>query len=106
MMKVLTAAVSAALLLAAGPARAQDVLTLERAMQYAVEHYPAVRAAVEQVSASSAGVDVARSAYLPRLDALWQSNRATANNVFGQLLPQSVIPALSGPVLSTGSAQS
>ena len=43
---------------------------------------------------------------LPRLDSLWQSNRATANNVFGQLLPQSVIPAISGPVLSSASSDS
>jgi outer membrane protein TolC len=49
---------------------------------------------------------VARAAYLPRLDALWQSNRATANNIFGQVLPQAVIPSLSGPVLASTSSQS
>jgi outer membrane protein len=81
-------------------------LTLAQAMQYALDHYPTVRATLEQVNASAAGVDVARSAYLPRLDSLWQSNRATANNIFGQLLPQSVIPALSGPVLLEASGQS
>ena len=75
-------------------------------MQYAIDHYPAVRAAVEQVTATSAGVTVARAAYLPRLDALWQSNRATANNIFGQVLPQSVIPSLTGPVLASTSSQS
>jgi outer membrane protein TolC len=37
---------------------------------------------------------------------VWQSNRATANNVFGQLLPQSIIPAMSGPVLESASSQS
>ncbi len=46
------------------------------------------------------------TAYLPRLDSLWQSNRATANNIFGQVLPQSVIPAMSGPVLPSASGQS
>jgi outer membrane protein len=75
-------------------------LTLDGAIEYATEHYPTVRAALEQVNSSAAGVDVARSAYLPRLDSLWQSNRATANNIFGQLLPQSVIPSITGPVLS------
>jgi outer membrane protein TolC len=80
-------------------------VTLEQALQYALDHYPLVRAAVEQVNASAAGVDAARSAYRPRLDAVWQTNRATANNIFGQLLPQSVIPALSGPVLPSASAQ-
>src|SRR5689334_9320816 len=56
--------------------------TLDQALQYAVDHYPAVRAALEQVNASAAGVDAAKTAYLPRLDALWQSNIATTNNVF------------------------
>jgi outer membrane protein TolC len=88
---------------AQAPAPAQ-VFTLDQAMQYAVEHYPAIRAAFEQVNASTAGVDVARAAYLPRLDAVWQSNRATANNLFGQLLPQSVMPAISGPVLPSASS--
>jgi outer membrane protein TolC len=83
-----------------------STLTLEQALRYALDHYPTVRAALEEITASSAGVDVAKAGYLPRLDALWQSNRATANNVFGQLLPQSVIPALSGPVLPSASARS
>ena len=42
-------------------------LTLDQAIQYASDHYPTVRAALEQVNASAAGVDVARAAYLPRL---------------------------------------
>ena len=86
-----------------GPAQP---LTLEQAIQYATEHYPTVAAALEQVNATTAAVDVARSAYLPRLDSLWQSTRGTANNIFGQVLPQSVIPSLTGPVLSSTSAAS
>jgi len=87
----------------AGP---PQTLTLDQAIQYATDHYPAIRAALEQVTASAAGVDVARSAYLPRLDSLWQSNRATTNNIFGQILPQNVIPAMSGPALASSSSQS
>jgi outer membrane protein TolC len=82
------------------------VFTIERALQYAVDHYPTVRAAFEQVSASTAGVSVAKAAYFPRLDALWQSHRGTVNNIFGQVLPQSVIPAMSGPVLDSASGGS
>ena len=82
------------------------VFTLDQAVQYALDHYPTVRAALEQISASTATVSVAKSAYLPRLDSLWQSNRATANNIFGQVLPQSVIPAMSGPVLPSSSGSS
>src|SRR5205814_8330668 len=91
---------------AAAPTAAAQVFTLEQALQYANDHYPSVRAAVEQVNASTAGVSVARSAYLPRLDSMWQSNRATANNIFGQVLPQSVTPAMTGPVLTSTSSQS
>ncbi len=81
-------------------------LTLEQALQYALDHYPTVRAALEQVNASTANVSVAKAAALPRFDSLWQTNRATANNSFGQLLPQSVLPSISGPVLPSASGQS
>ncbi len=87
---------------AAGP----QVFTLEQAMRYAADHYPTVRAALEQITASTSGVSVAKAAYLPRLDSLWQSNRGTVNNIFGQLLPQAVIPAMSGPVLDSTSSGS
>jgi outer membrane protein TolC len=90
----------------AAPTGPTTTFTLEAALQYTLDHYPSVRAALEQVTASTAQVQVARAAYLPRLDSLWQTNRGTANNVFGQLLPQSVIPAMSGPVLASASATS
>ena len=89
-----------------GDTDAPQTFTLEQALQYALDHYPTVRAALEQVNASATNVAVAKTAYLPRFDALWQTNRATANNIFGQLLPQSVIPSLSGPVLPSASADS
>jgi outer membrane protein TolC len=106
-----------ALLLPVYAAAAQDTQTqpqpsspvslmLQQALQFAIDHYPTVRAALEQVNASTAGVSVAKSAYLPRLDSLWQSNRGTANNIFGQVLPQSAIPAMSGPVLTSASGGS
>jgi len=89
-----------------GAQSAPTALTLEQALQYAVDHYPTVKAALEQVNASAANVSVARSSYLPRFDSVWQTNRATANNVFGQLLPQSVLPSISGPVLPSASGES
>src|ERR1041385_1341539 len=96
--------VSLLLALAAGAsAQPPPTLTLEQALQYAAEHYPSIRAALEEVNADAAGVRVARAAYLPRLDSVWQSLRGTTNNVFGQLLPQSVIPSMSGPVLPAAS---
>ena len=80
-------------------------LTLQEAVRYALAHYPAVRSAREQVAAAHGGVALARTSYLPRLDSLWQSNRATANNTFGLLLPQSVITPISGPVLPSTSGR-
>ena len=77
----------------AGPAAAQQApLTLEQAVNQALDKYPAVRASIEQVSAAAAGINLARTVYLPRADFVGQMNRATRNNVFGLLLPQPVIP--------------
>lgn len=74
-------------------------LTLNGAVELALENHPAARESRAASAAASGGIAVARTAYLPRLDVLWQANRATRNNVFGLLLPQSVVPAVSGPVL-------
>jgi len=81
------------------------VFTLEEAVDFALKNYPAVRASLERASAARGGVALARTNYMPRADMLWQGNRATRNNVFGLLLPQS-IPSVSGPVLPTTSSQS
>lgn len=82
-------------------ARSQNSLTLSQAVGAAEKSYPSVRVSAEQVAAAAAGINLARTAYLPHVDALAQFNRATRNNVFGILLPQSVIPSMSGPVLGT-----
>lgn len=76
-------------------------LTLNAAVDLALRNHPAIREVRAGSAAASAEIGVARTAYLPRLDFLWQVNRATRNNVFGLLLPQPVIPAVSGPVLGT-----
>lgn len=78
-------------------------LSLEAAVGYALSHYPAVRSALERRAAADAGIGLARTAYLPTANALWQVNRATRNNIFGLLLPQSVVPSISGPVLTSTS---
>ncbi len=76
-------------------------LTISEAVQGALRSYPSVRVSQEQVSAAAAAINLARTAYLPRVDGIAQANRATRNNVFGLLLPQSTIPSISGPVLGT-----
>jgi len=87
-------------LLIASSAAAQP-LTLTQAVHGALDRYPSIRVSREQIAAAAAGITLARTAYLPKVDALAQVNRATRNNVFGLLLPQSVIPSMSGPVIGT-----
>jgi outer membrane protein TolC len=76
-------------------------LTLSQSVENSLKNYPSVRVSQEQVNAAAAAIRLARTAYLPRVDAVAQLNRATRNNVFGLLLPQSVIPSMSGPVIGT-----
>jgi outer membrane protein len=74
-------------------------LAFDQAVQLALSNYPAIRAAQARQEAAGEGIDLARTAYLPRLDLLWQSVRATRNNISGQFLPQPVVPGISGPVV-------
>jgi len=77
---------------------AQDArLPLKEAVRRAAERYPSVRVSQAQVNEAAAGITLARTAFLPRVDATAQVNRATANNVFGLMMPNSIIPPISGP---------
>jgi outer membrane protein len=84
----------------------QPKLTLAQIISLAEKNYPRIRASLEQRAAAQGGVSVARTAYLPRTDILWQTNRATANNVYGLLLPQGIVPSISGPVLTADNGRS
>ncbi len=83
----------------ASDAQANAGMTLQQVLEAAATNYPAIQAAQAHERAAKGTVAVAKTAYLPRADVLWQTNRATANNVYGLLLPQGVIPSISGPVL-------
>jgi outer membrane protein len=74
------------------------VFTLEEAVDFALKNYPAVRASLERVKAAQASIGLGRTNYLPRADMVWQTNRATDNNITGLVLPQSIIAPISGPV--------
>ena len=87
-------------------ASSQQSMTLEQAVAVSLSNYPEIRAARARAEAANAGIDLAKTLYLPRTDLLWQENRATSNNIFGLLLPQSVIPSISGPALGTKSFDS
>src|SRR6185437_2219077 len=81
-------------------------ISLQDVVQSAMRDYPQIHISQEELNASIADIRQARTAYLPRVDALLQFNRATRNNVFGTLLPQSTIPSISGPVINSNNAGS
>jgi outer membrane protein TolC len=87
------------------PASARKI-TLEEVIDFARKNYPAIQAAQAERRAANGKVGVARTAYLPRTDLLWQTNRATANNIYGLLLPQGVISTISGPVIASDPSRS
>lgn len=74
-------------------------VNLEQTLAAAIANYPAVRASQALQRAAQGAIDVSKTAYLPRTDMLWQTNRATANNILGLLLPQATIPSVTGSVL-------
>jgi outer membrane protein len=79
-------------------------LTLSQAVEDALRNYPSVRVTQEQMNAAAAGIRLAQTAYLPRVDGLAQVNRATRNTFYGLLLPQSIIPGVDGvPANNLGS---
>ena len=109
-MSFLSLAIWLGIVLVRLPSLAQDSvkppdapLTLDQAVDFALANYPSVRASMERALASEGAVSLSRTSYLPRTDLLWQSNRGTRNNIFGLYLPQTVVPPISGPVLSSTS---
>lgn len=73
-------------------------VTLADALNYALEHYPAVRASLEEVAAARAGVTLSQTQYLPQLNGAYQDSRATQNQVPGIWLPTSITPTVEGPI--------
>lgn len=87
----------------APPRRPDAPLDLRGAIGEASLHLPALRTARARADAAAAGMDLADTAWLPRIDLLWQEIRATRNNISGTTFPQAVIPPISGPVGKTRS---
>src|SRR5215469_17220071 len=81
-------------------------ITLTEVVQTALRDYPQIPLSQEELNASVANIQLARTAYLPRVDGLIQANRATRNNVYGLLFPQTVIPPMTGPVIGSNNGGS
>lgn len=79
-------------------------LNIIQAVDHALKNYPSIRVTQEQMNAAAAGIRLAQTAYLPRVDTLFQMNRATRNTFYGLLLPQGIIPGVDGvPANNLGS---
>ena len=89
---------SGAGLMAQAGAPPEHALTLEEALNYALAHYPAVRASLEQVSSARAVIPLARTQYLPYLSGVYQASRATQNQVPGIWMPTAITPTVEGPI--------
>jgi outer membrane protein TolC len=96
---ILVALVSQSPVGAQGAPPATHVLTAAEAVAYALANHPSLRVVEAQQAAAAGSVSLAQSASQPRLDALYQLNRATTNNIAGTTLPQSVLPSVTGPAL-------
>jgi len=75
----------------------QRTFTLEQAVEYALQNYPAVRASLAQVSAARARVSLARTGFLPQFSGVYQDSRATQNQVLGIWMPTPITPTVEGP---------
>jgi outer membrane protein TolC len=94
-MLLLLALATGALLPAQQPAPPEN-LNITQAVESALRNYPSIRVTQEQMIAAAAGIRLAQTAYLPRVDGVAQVNRATRNTFYGLLLPQTVIPGVDG----------
>jgi outer membrane protein len=101
---------ASALVLAQSQAAATPVatpdLSIVQVIQDAQQNYPTIHVSEQELNAAVANIRLARTSYLPRLDGVVEINRATRNNIFGTLLPQSTLPSMSGPVIGTNNAGS
>jgi outer membrane protein TolC len=70
--------------------------SLKEVLQLAETNYPLLKSKMLEVQAAEQSVQVIRTTFIPTLDAAYQLNYATHNNITGMAYPQLLIP-ISGP---------
>jgi outer membrane protein len=70
--------------------------TLIKLLQIAERNYPSLKSKMFEVQAAREGVNAVKSSLIPSLDASYQINYATYNNITGMASPQFIVP-ISGP---------
>jgi outer membrane protein TolC len=73
--------------------------TLSQLLQLAEKNYPLLKSKMLDVQAAQKGVNASKSTLIPSLDASYQINYATYNNIVGMAYPQFLVP-ISGPPTS------
>lgn len=71
-------------------------VSLHDLLKQAEANYPLLKSKALDVQAAQKGVEISRSTFIPTLDASYQINHATYNNITGMVYPQFIIP-ISGP---------
>ncbi|MBA3438816.1 MAG: TolC family protein [Pyrinomonadaceae bacterium] len=82
---------------------AQEPMRLNTAIELALKNYPTIRERQAEVEVAREEIELTRTAYRPRVDLIGQANRATINNITGLVLPQGVIPTLTGRPVDSAS---
>lgn len=70
--------------------------TLKELLDMAAANYPSLKAKMLDVQSAEKGVSAEKSTLVPTLDASYQANYATYNNITGMAYPQFLVP-ISGP---------
>ena len=76
-----------------------SALPLKELLKQAVANYPLLKSKGYEVQAAEKGVNASKRTLVPSLDAAYQANFATYNNIVGMASPTYLIP-ISGPPLS------
>ena len=77
-------------------------ITLKSAIEITNENYHSLRARDYEAQAALKNVDVAKYMRVPTIDATYQANIATANNITGMFFPYGILP-ITGPPSSKNS---
>lgn len=78
------------------PLFAQQKAQLQELLRKAEESYPLLKSKILDAQAAQKGISVSKSTLIPSLDASYQVNYATYNNITGMSFPQFLVP-ISGP---------
>lgn len=75
-------------------------MSLKDMLATAENNYPLLKAKLLETAAAKKAVEISRSSFIPTLDAAYQVNYSTYNNITGMVFPSYITP-ISGPPVSS-----